>query len=225
MLKDLLIKIADNLDKKGLHNFSDEVDKISQIYAADKPAMHIAVSDFAKSRHTKDSRYSYFDGSWEQLVQLVEANFSKAKPGYRDGVVLVPVPANGFYSNTVQMSEGMELVGKYVPRRPGEKPYIQWTPSGAAKMPAKNVDIVLYRHDVLVEGDEASADSEWEIISINASPWEMKEGESEPMHPETLMRNYFIEAGGTEMKGVTPEQFVELLRKSREYWRNKMTMQ
>lgn len=222
MLKDLLIKIADSLDRKGLHNFSDEVDKIMRTFAA---SAHIAVSDFAKSRHTKESRYSHFEGSWEQLVQLVEANFSKAKPGYRDGVILVPVPANGFYSNTVQLSEGMEFVGKYAPRRPGEKPYIQWSPSGAAKMPAKKVDVVLYRHDVLVEGNEESADSEWEIISVNASPWEMKEGEAEPMHPETLMRNYFVEEGGTEMKGVTPEQFVELLRKSREYWRNKITMQ
>ena len=44
------------------------------------------------------------------------------------------------------------------------------------------------------------------------------------MHPETLMRNYFVEEGGTEMKGVTPEQFIEMLRKSREYWRNKMSL-
>ena len=222
-----LAELANKLDRLGLFDCADRVDGIIQKCAIEeekeiKHAAHIAVSDFAKGRHTKDSKYSFFDGAPEELVRLVEANFSKAKPGYRDGVVLVPVPPDRFFTSTIKLTEGMEFSGVYAPRQSGEKPYMQWTsktPTG--KVPAKSVDIVLYSYDTLLEGKENSADADWEIISINASSWEGKEGEVEPMHPETLMRNYFVEAGGTEMKGVTPEKFVEMLRHSREYWRDK----
>ena len=227
-LLDKLVALANKLDANGFYAAADAVDemakKVPEATEDKKPTRHIALNDFAK-RQIKDSPYSYFAGTWDELLNLVETNFSKAKPGYRDGVVLVPVPPDKFYSGTLQMSEGHEFHGKYAPRRPGERPYMQLSPKGQVnKMPAKSVDIVLYRHDVLLEGKENSTDAEWEIISINASPWEGKEGEVEPMHPETLMRNYFKESGGTEMKGVTPEQFVAMLKKSRDYWHDKTTI-
>lgn len=222
---EILIKLANKLDSLGLTTHADKIDALIKYATDEKHPIHIAMSDFAKGRHTKEGKYSYFDGTDQELIQLVEANFSKARPGYRDGVIKIPVPPDKFYSSTIQMTEGMEFSGVYAPRRPGEKPYMQWSSKApAGKMLAKAVEIILYRHDVLMEGNEASADSDWEIISINASPWELKEGEEEPMRPETLMRNYFKEEGGTEMKGVTPEQFVEMLRKSREYWRDKTTI-
>lgn len=225
-----LAALANKLDSIGLFDYADQIDILICKYAIEedkemKPTKHIAMSEFARGRHTKEGKFSYFDGSENELISLVESNFNNARPGYRDGVVKIPVPPDRFFSSTIKMTEGMEFSGVYAPRRPGEKPYMQWTTKNpAGKMPAKTVEIILYRHDVLMEGNEASANSEWEIISINASPLEFKENESEPMRPETLMRNYFKEEGGTEMKGVTPEQFVEMLRYSREYWRDKTTI-
>jgi hypothetical protein len=55
----------------------------------------IVASDFVK-RQTKNSSHSYFDGSWEELVQLVTDNFNKQILGYRPGVILVPVPQKDF---------------------------------------------------------------------------------------------------------------------------------
>lgn len=54
----------------------------------------VEVGSFVR-RQTRESRFSYFDGSWEQLEALVVAYWSERKPGYRDGVVLVPVPVEG----------------------------------------------------------------------------------------------------------------------------------
>ena len=57
-------------------------------------------------RQTRESRFSYYDGSWEQLEALVADHWSERKPGYRDGVVLVPVPVEGFYSAVVETEPG-----------------------------------------------------------------------------------------------------------------------
>ena len=56
----------------------------------------IAVNDFVKEQHTPESKNSHFAGTWEELLGLVEAHFAKAKLGYRDGVVIVEVPPEGF---------------------------------------------------------------------------------------------------------------------------------
>ena len=73
------------------------------------------------------------------------------------------------------------------------------------KTPAKFVDIVLYRHDVLAENNERSTDACWEIISINASPIE-----NLPMQPMTMARNMLNKEGGTKAE-YTGQQFAESL--------------
>jgi len=169
---------------------------------------HIQTSPFVQ-RQTPDSKFSHFDGTWEAVEALVEANFDKAEPGYRDGVVLVPVPADGFFSGVVEVTEGMPLVTTLIRRRPDEEPFIEAVAPGQPKLPAKTVKVVLYRHDVLAEGNEQSCDAEWEIISVNASP---VEGEI-PMHPITMMRNMMVRPGGTAAT-YTAEQFCEAIH----YW-------
>lgn len=168
----------------------------------------IQASEFVK-RQTPESKFSHFAGTWEQVEALTEANFDRCKPGYRDGVVLVPVPADGFFSGVVEVTEGMALVATLVRRRPEEEPYIDVLAPGQPKLPAKTVDVVLYRHDVLAEGNEQSCDAEWEIISVNASPVEG----GVPMHPVAMMRNMMVLPGGTEAT-YTAEQFCEAIR----YW-------
>lgn len=176
--------------------------------------MSFAISDFVR-RQTKESEFSYFEGTDDELLDLVTENFGNYKEGYRDGVVLVPVPPAGFYSSVVQLQPGDKLVGEFKARREGEQPVKEVRAAKGEKMRAIYVDIVLYRHDVLAEGNEQSSNADWEIISINAS---MDLGA--PLTVGALMRNFFCEEGGTDTK-MTPQEFVEALEVSRAYWRDK----
>src|SRR3989344_4243873 len=108
-------------------------------------------------RQIPESKYSHFAGTSEELSSLVEGNFDQAKPGYRDGVVLVSVPADGFFSGVVEVTPGTPLKAEFSARRKGEEAYVQVTALGGKKVPAKVVEIVCYRHDVL--GIDASTEA------------------------------------------------------------------
>jgi len=175
----------------------------------------IAMTEFARSRHTPSQR-SHYTGTEKELLSLVKESFDNAKPGYRDGVVLIPVPVEGFYSGIIQLRDGAELWGLFHPRKEGEEPRKQVTGAGA-KVPAKKVEIILYRHDVLVENGENETDCDWEIVSINASPSE----DEVPIHPDTLMYNHFEMSGGTKTN-LSDKDFIGRLRKSFKYWSDKV---
>jgi hypothetical protein len=108
---------------------------------------------------------------------VTENIFENRHEGYRDGVVLVTVPPENFYSGIVQLESGDNLKGEFSPRRDGEEPRKHIVAgsensSGCVKIPAKSVQIVLYASTVLAEdGDNELTPQEgnWEIISINAS--------------------------------------------------------
>lgn len=159
----------------------------------------ITTNPFAR-RHTKGSGLSYFDGSFTDLEDLVADHLVDAKPGYRDGVLLVPVPAEGFVSGVVRLQTGTEVDASVAARRDGEEPVLDARADGEP-LPARYVEVVLYRHDVLAEGGDASSDAEWEIISVNASP---TDGPT-PMHPTAMARNQLGLAGGTAAEYSTEE--------------------
>lgn len=167
----------------------------------------VAVSQFVR-RQTPESRFAHFKGSWEELRHIVEEYFGVAQPGYRDGVVLVPVPPEGFWASTVEVEATTKLKATFEARQKGEAPFIQVVAEGA-KQPAKAVDIVLYRADVLAEDNDRSSDADWEVISINARITE----EPEPMDPMTMARNFLHLAGGTKGE-FTAQQFAEAIL----YW-------
>jgi hypothetical protein len=175
----------------------------------------IAINPFVH-RQTAESRFTHYEHGWDQIVELVRKNFENQEPGYRDGVVLVSVPPEGFWSSVVTLSDGDRLEGAYEPRTAGEEPRKETHVVGKSKSPAAAVDIVLYRHDVLVETNEHSGDAEWEVISINGRPTldEM------PMSPGTLMANHFQISGGTATH-MNDAEFVAALKKSFLYWRDK----
>lgn len=170
--------------------------------------MRIACTEFVK-RQTPDSKFSHFDGTWDELVALVDEHFEQAKPGYREGVKLVLVPPERFFSGVVKVSAATELKATFEARRKGEEPYIQVVAVEASKLPAKMVEIVIYSHDVLAADGEASTDAEWEIVSINARPTE----EPEPMTPVAMARNFLESPGGTRAE-YTAEEFANAI----EYW-------
>jgi hypothetical protein len=184
---------------------------------------NIAVSEFVK-RQTADSEFSHFSGTWDELRSRTQRNFDAGHtiPGYRDGVVLVnvepgvPEHPGCFYTNIIELQEGDKLAGEYKARQPGEEPRKSTWVIGGKKMPAVSVQVVLYRHDVLAENNEQSCDAEWEIISINANPYE---GEV-PMSPGTMIANHFHFNGGTET-GWDNDRFIAELKKSVMFWKNK----
>lgn len=178
------------------------------------PKIHLTT--FAKNRHTPTSPRSHFGGTEEELIKLVQDNFAKAKPGYRAGVILVPVPPENFFSAVIELHEGDSFSGKFVPRRAGEEPRKEIYVTNRSKSPAKIVNIVLYRHDVLKENNEQESNAEWEIVSINAAITE----EEEPIAVMTLLHNHFESNGGTKTN-LSDSDFVAMLKKSFVYWKNK----
>ena len=171
------------------------------------------LNDFVK-RQTAEAPFSHYEGDLNELLRLAAENFDKAKPGYRDGVINIPVPAEGFFSPVVEMEDGCKLTGEFKPRRNGETPRIHIRAKGE-KTPAIAVELDFYRKDVLAEDGDNSTDAEWELVNFRAMSFE-----DEPMNPETLMHNHFGSDGGTDTK-MTQEEFEEALRKSFNFWKNK----
>lgn len=177
--------------------------------------MKIHITSFVR-RQTPASAFSHWTLSDEELLLQVLANLDKANPGYRDGVILVPVDPAGFHSGIVMLKEGDRMVGEYKARREGETPRKSNYALNGEKIPAKSVYVVLYRHDVLAEKNEHETDADYEIVSVNASPSD----EEAPIPTGALIANHLGLSGGTDTK-MTDTEFVALLRKSMEFWQDK----
>lgn len=177
----------------------------------------VGTNTFA-TRQTAESEFTHFEGSFDEIAALAEAHLADAKPGYRDGVCLVPVPAAGFFCGVVELQEGDKLEGEFRARRQGEDPRksVHAAKEGRSKSPCVAVDVVLYRKDVLAEDGNNSTACEWEIVSINGRITE----EEQPIHPNTLIANHFGLSGGTQT-GMSAEEFEAALRVSVAYWKNR----
>ena len=145
-------------------------------------------------RQTRESGFSYYDGPWSSLESLVTAHWDERAPGYRDGVVLVPVPPEGFYSAVVETGPGDEFKTVMESRRDGEAPAKVTVVVGKEKQPARKVDVVRCSAETLAEDGGRETDADWEIVSIDASPID---GPT-PMRPLTMARNERHLTGGTK---------------------------
>lgn len=172
----------------------------------------IAASKFVRRQRAK-SRFTHYEGTWSMLEKMVTMNYNmgNVKPGYKDGIVLVTVPAEDFKMGG-PFVEGCKITAEFKPRQEGEEPVLQIT-NHAPKVQCNYVEIVLYRHDVLQENDEASCDSPWEIISINGM---LEKEDNQPIPPTTMARNFLHKKGGTKAE-YTAEEFAESIW----YWKNK----
>jgi hypothetical protein len=180
----------------------------------------VAINSFVR-RQTPESPYTHFEGTDEELIEMVETYIvidAFAQKGYRDGVVLVQVPSRDFFTGIVQLKSGDIFVGKYESRRLGELPRqsIQVKREHSFKQLARLVQVVCYRHDVLVEDGDAETDAEWEIISLNGYPTH----EFAPIDPMTLMHNHFGSDGGTATN-MNAKDFEEQMHESFSYWKDK----
>lgn len=175
--------------------------------------MLIGISNFVR-RQTPESHFAHFDGDDRVLINLTTRAFEKGNysPGYRDGVVVVhmePWKSQLFftYPNS-PWPEGTKLRAEYkrIPGREHEPPQVIVVPAGP-KVRCNYVDVILYRRDVLEEDGDASTDAEWEIVSLNGR---IREREK-LISPLTVVRNWLHLEGGTEMKGKSAEDVLEML--------------
>lgn len=188
----------------------------------------VAFTEFVR-RQTEASHFSHWTISDEMMLERIQsaAQAGRYETSYRPGVlqVAINVLPGEFFTGVVELTEGTKLVGEYVARRPGEEPrkntYVRRMQKIVPrqlieKQEAVAVDVILYHHDVLLEGNENDTDADWEIVSVNARTTHGPQ----PIHPMTLMHNHFGSDGGTDTK-MTPEQLVEKLREGFEYWKSR----
>ena len=156
--------------------------------------MKIGMSDFARARHKPGSGYSYYKGSEEDLISLIEWRWDRRFKGngdtHLDKVCIVPLPPDNFVGNTIHIDKVEELTCEIKRRREGEDPFVSVSGKGEITKP-KYVRAVLYSRDELGE-QEASGEYDWEIVAILAS-----DVPDEPMHPLTMARNQLDKTGGT----------------------------
>lgn len=176
----------------------------------------IGVSDFV-TRQTPQSKHNHFEGSWEELVCLVERQWPQRQASpHNSGVMLVPVPESElarFFTSTVPVTETSPLRAGFSPRMPGEVAFIQVEVADGRKAPAQRAEIILYSHETLAEDDDAppTREADYYIVSVNA----YATTEPEPMSPMTMARNFLHLKGGT--KPETPYSAEEFAR-SILYW-------
>ena len=163
----------------------------------------VAISDFARGRHKPNSGLSYYDGPVDDVLKLVKQNWSKREPGAGrknlNEVVVVPVPPAKFFTTTVPVEEDTTLKAHFGKRRSHEEPYLSVMSEGEA-IPASFAKVVLYSKETLAENNEQSAETDWELVSLLASPVE-----NEPMNPVTMMRNMKGKPGGSQVNYSTEE--------------------
>ena len=160
----------------------------------------VGVNSFV-TRQTKESGKTYSKKmTFEEIAEHANAQIKKGnyKKGYRDGVILVQVEKkiiDNFVCPIVKIDDNTKLVAEYTKRREDEEPYIKISAINGKAIKTHQVDLILYRKDVLKETNEDETNKDWELISFHAIPDGLK---NLPMGPVTMMRNQLELKGGTK---------------------------
>ena len=176
----------------------------------------VGVSSFVK-RQTKGSGKTYTSLKFSDLANHAKnkLNNNNFKKGYREGVVLIEIDKNlipSFTCPIVKINKDTKLEAIVKKRRSNEHNYISIKALNGKPLKLSKVELVLYRNDVLEEGNERSTNDDWELISFFGTP----EGEDNlPMGPVTMMRNQLILPGGTKANYSSEEW-----AKSINFWQN-----
>ena len=174
------------------------------------------VNEFVR-RQQPNTGKTYSTLSFEQIAKHAEEQLQLKRfaKGYRDGVIIIPVSneyIKHFMCPFVKINSQTKLKAEVVKRRPEEEYYIRIKAIDGNILEIENVDLILYRNDVLKETNENTTDSQWELISFHAIP---KGINKLPIGPVTMMRNQLQLKGGT--KGVYSS---EEWAKSVYFWQN-----
>ena len=151
-------------------------------------------------RQRKGTGKTYSDSlSFSEIAAIAEEKLNSGDyiDGYRDGVVLIELKddtAKQFICPLIKINKDTTLSAKNVQRRRDEEYYIQIRALNGKSLATHQVDLVLYRNDVLKETNEVSTNADWELIAFMAKP----KGVKMPMGPVTMMRNQLKFPGGTD---------------------------
>ena len=159
----------------------------------------VGVSAFVK-RQVKGSGKTYTSLKFGDLANHAKKklNNNNFKKGYRDGVILIEIDKNlikSFVCPIVKVNKNTKLEAIVKKRRSNEQNYISIKALNGEPLKLTKVELVLYRRDVLDEGNERSTNDDWELISFFGTP---KGEKNLPMGPVTMMRNQLILPGGTK---------------------------
>ena len=160
----------------------------------------VGVNTFVK-RQVKGTGKTFCNNlSFEEIANHASEQLKQDayKEGYRKGVLLVEVKKSlikNFVCPIIKINDNTQFEAKINKRRENEEPYIQLRALNGNPIEAKNVDLILYHHDVLKETNEHETNNEWELISFHAVPKGVKDL---PMGPITMMRNQLKLKGGTK---------------------------
>ena len=162
----------------------------------DIPALKLGWSDFAARRHVPGGRHTWYEGTPEELLDLVRAGWEYRRPGAGrqdlGRVVIVPVDPAGFVSSTVRVDETTVLHACFERRQDHEDGFVRVTAEGPREE-VRHASVVLYSADALLENDGVrSGDFDWEVVCLIAGPTVV-----EPMDPLTMARNMLEKPGGT----------------------------
>lgn len=164
-------------------------------------------SDFARRRYVRGSGHTFYDGTEQELLDLVGTNWARRSPGQGRAdlreVVVVPVETARFAGSTVLVDEETPLGAVLVRRQPEEEPYVEVRAGGPAEG-VRFASVVLYSAATLeLNGGTRSGDFDWEVVALLASAVE-----EEPMDPLTMARNMLAKPGGTPCD-YTAREFAE----------------
>ena len=159
----------------------------------------VAVNDFVKRQKPQTGK-TYSTLTFKEIAKHAENQLIKNcfKKGYRDGVIIIPVAKQyikHFICPFVKINQKTKLIAEVSQRRSNEETYIRIKAKNGKVLKTGDVDLILYRKDVLRETNEQSTDADWELISFHAIPKSIK---SLPMGPVTMMRNQLQLKGGTK---------------------------
>ena len=161
----------------------------------------VGVSKFVK-RQLPNTGKTYSTLSFQEIAEYAQKklNNKQFKKGYRDGVIIINADKDitkKFICPFVKIDNNTKLIAEVTNRRQDEEPYIRIKAKNGKSLKTDEVEIILYRADVLKETNENSTECNWELISFHAVPRGINKL---PMGPVTMMRNQLQLPGGT--KGV-----------------------
>jgi len=165
----------------------------------DFATLKLGWSDFASGRHVPGGKHTWYEGTAEELLELVRAGWAYRRPGAGrvglEKVVIVPVDPAGFVSSTGAVDETTVLHAVYDRRQAHEEGFVRVTAEGPREE-VLHASVVMYSADTLLENDGTrSGDFDWEVVCLIAGPVVV-----EPMDPLTMARNMLEKPGGTYCK-------------------------
>jgi len=169
----------------------------------------VGINNFVR-RQTKNSGKTYTSLKYEYIAEYAndKINEGNYRRGYREGVIIVDINdkiIEKFTCPFVKIDKETKIIAEVTRRRKKEEPYIRIKALNGKNLSIGKVELILYRHDVLMETKENSTNFDWELISFHGIPANMK---NMPMGPITMMRNQLKLKGGT--KGYyTSEEWAE----------------